>query len=59
MPFELIVQASKDEQNIFEIVVGETKRKGILISFLKMAAEVIKDSKCRRNHNVGFKAAQD
>ena len=26
-PFELIVQASKDEQNIFEIVVGETKKK--------------------------------
>ena len=26
-PFELILQASKDGQNIFEIVIGETKTK--------------------------------
>ncbi len=26
-PFELILQASKDDQNIFEIIVGETKTK--------------------------------
>ena len=29
-PFELILQASKDGQNIFEIIIGETKTKEIL-----------------------------
>ena len=30
-PFELILQASKDGQNIFEIIIGETKTKKIWI----------------------------
>ena len=35
-PFKLILQASKKNQKIFEIIIGETQKKDHMMLFLKM-----------------------